>query len=44
MSLLDSLYHKRKEIKDVSRFDGNIWLYKCEPKVDKFLLEKIYIC
>ena len=42
--LLDGLYHRRKEMKNLSRFDHNECLLKCESKVDKFLLGKIYMC
>ena len=44
MYLLDSLIHRKKEIKNFSRFDVKEWLYKCEPKAEKFLLDKIYMC
>ena len=29
--------------KKFSKFDGNRCSLKCEPKVDKFLLDKIYV-
>ena len=44
MWLLDSLYHRRKEIGNLSPSDDKEWLLKYKPKVDEFFSDKIYMC